>query len=246
LKFTNHQPFCFGQDLSFHVFTFIESLPGFCSIHKDIQPGCSSSSLESWHRNKSPITLPRDLVGFLQFNDGLSVRWKALNVHSEITVGSFNFNSLKDMIFLDDAPPIPRCSLNVEGDEGNIPSSAPTVHQRVALLIERHQKVGDVALVYDLDGEGNVLLGHAGSFEPEVWFRDNRVASGAQGADLPSPWHYVARSFSCYYRLAIVHLGIIGWQFAFTPRGLAPLTVQWMRLYCPERLCLDMANRAQP
>jgi hypothetical protein len=29
-------------------------------------------------------------------------------------------------------------------------------------------------------------------------------------------------------------------------QGLAPLTVQWMRLYCPERLALDAAYRLTP
>ena len=58
-------------------------------------------------------------------------------------------------------------------------------------------------------------------------------------------WHYVAPSFSCYYRLLLVHLGILGWQNAYTPGGLSPLTVQWMRLYCPERLMYDAQHKAQ-
>ena len=36
-----------------------------------------------------------------------------------------------------------------------------------------------------------------------------------------------------------VHLGIVGWQYAYTEIGLDPLTRQWMRLYCAERLAND-------
>ena len=36
--------------------------------------------------------------------------------------------------------------------------------------------------------------------------------------------------------------GILGWQYIFTPQGLDALTTQWMRLYCPQRLMLDLQN----
>jgi hypothetical protein len=39
----------------------------------------------------------------------------------------------------------------------------------------------------------------------------------------------------------VVHLGIIGWQYAYTDIGLDNVTRQWMRLYCPERLAADDA-----
>jgi hypothetical protein len=179
-----------------------------------------------------------------------------LNVQTDIVVGSFRINNLNNIVVLDDAPPIHNAPSNVEGgylDSETFPS-ADAVHQRVAVLIERNPKVGDVALVYNMDVDGNVLAGPNGTCDPEVWFHDNRALQrqlgGGQGGSgggggPPCAWHYIARSFSCYYRLLLVHLGILGWQFAFTPRGLAPLTVQWMRLYCPERLSLDAANLPQ-
>ena len=39
----------------------------------------------------------------------------------------------------------------------------------------------------------------------------------------------------------VVHLGIVGWQYAYTDIGLDNVTRQWMRLYCPERLAADDA-----
>ncbi len=60
---------------------------------------------------------------------------------------------------------------------------------------------------------------------PEVWFQD--LACG---------WHYLAPSFTCYFRLAVAHLGVRGWQGCYAPCGADPVARQWMRLYCPERL----------
>jgi hypothetical protein len=37
----------------------------------------------------------------------------------------------------------------------------------------------------------------------------------------------------------VVHLGIYGWQSAFTPEGASPATQQWMRMFCKERLIVD-------
>ncbi|CAM9280137.1 unnamed protein product [Pylaiella littoralis] len=39
--------------------------------------------------------------------------------------------------------------------------------------------------------------------------------------------------------MMVVHLGVLGWQQAFTPVGLSPNTEQCMRLYCPDRLLFD-------
>ena len=78
-------------------------------------------------------------------------------------------------------------------------------------------------------------------------FRGEPNASGASPKasvwvqDLACKWHYVSPSFTHYFRLMVVHLGIIGWQYAYTDIGLDNVTRQWMRLYCPERLAADDA-----
>ena len=39
-----------------------------------------------------------------------------------------------------------------------------------------------------------------------------------------------------------VHLGVVGWQYCYTGAGCDPITRQWMRLYCPERLAANDEN----
>jgi tubulin polyglutamylase complex subunit 2 len=45
--------------------------------------------------------------------------------------------------------------------------------------------------------------------EPEVWFLD-------QSDD----WHFLAATFTEYYRMMLLHLGLPFWQYGFTPQGL--------------------------
>mmetsp|Transcript_32356 Transcript_32356/g.37974 ORF Transcript_32356/g.37974 Transcript_32356/m.37974 type:complete len:224 (+) Transcript_32356:84-755(+) len=204
------------EDLSFHLFSYLEALPGFRDLEKVIRSGTTVANVTSWHDKHAPFMLPDDLLGLLAFTDGLFFRWRALSLETEIVVGSFCMNKLSDIIRLDDSPHATTEDIDLGLTRTNT----------AAFLIERNIKVGDVALVYSLD-EKNCPRGG-----PEVWFRDRY-----------GQWHYIASSFSCYYRLLLVHLGILGWQYAFTPNGLAPLTVQWMRLYCPERLMYDSQQR---
>lgn len=39
-------------------------------------------------------------------------------------------------------------------------------------------------------------------------------------------WHFLADSFTSYFRMMLVHLGVLGWQQAFSPVGLSPSTEQ--------------------
>ena len=41
----------------------------------------------------------------------------------------------------------------------------------------------------------------------------------------------------------IMHLGIPGWQYAFTKAGMDPQTTQWFRFLAPERLAINNENR---
>ena len=112
--------------------------------------------------------------------------------------------------------PAPRTHANrAESDRRDAPRATPPYPQ-VALLFR---------------GEPNAS---GASPKASVWFQD-----------LACKWHYVSPSFTHYFRLMVVHLGIIGCQYAYTDIGLDNVTRQWMRLYCPERLAADDALFAE-
>lgn len=76
------------------------------------------------------------------------------------------------------------------------------------------------------------LLFRGGHSKPQIWFQD-----------LSCNWFFIANSFTDYFRLMIMHLGIPNWQYAFTKVGLDPQTMQWFRFLTPERLAIDIENR---
>jgi hypothetical protein len=55
-------------------------------------------------------------------------------------------------------------------------------------------------------------------------------------------WYFVAECFADYYRLLIMHLGLPHWHAVFTDAGLDPVSMQWARFVCPERLGLDLMH----
>lgn len=81
--------------------------------------------------------------------------------------------------------------------------------------------------------DGRLCLMYRNTFDkPQVWFQD-----------LSWQWYFIAQTFTDYFRLMIMHLGLPRWQYAFTQVGLDPQTLQWFRFLSPERLEIDMENR---
>jgi hypothetical protein len=67
----------------------------------------------------------------------------------------------------------------------------------------------------------------------EVWYLDDTKKC-----------YFVCSTFTQYLRLAILHLGIVGWQMVFSPHGLSMSTQQWMGMFCKERLCVYEQSRS--
>jgi hypothetical protein len=67
---------------------------------------------------------------------------------------------------------------------------------------------------FEIDSEaknGRLALIFRGNNKPQIWFQD-----------LSCNWFFIANTFTDYFRLMIMHLGIPGWQYAFTKVGLDP------------------------
>lgn len=70
---------------------------------------------------------------------------------------------------------------------------------------------------FALDSSGSdgrvAFIYFEGKKKPEVWFQD-----------LSCDWHFIANSFTDYFRLMIMHLGLPHWQYAYTDVGLDPIS----------------------
>jgi len=86
---------------------------------------------------------------------------------------------------------------------------------------------------FEIDSfDGRVVLFYRGdTANPQVWFQD-----------LSCTWHYIANSFTDYFRLMVTHLGLPRWHYIFTATGIDPAAKQWFRFLAPERLAADLAG----
>lgn len=86
---------------------------------------------------------------------------------------------------------------------------------------------------FDLDSScqsGKVALLYCqGNDNPQIWFQD-----------LSCKWYFLCKTFSDYFRLLVMHLGLPNWHYSFTEVGLDPASKHWFRLLSPERLAIDL------
>lgn len=91
---------------------------------------------------------------------------------------------------------------------------------------------GRTAFVLDASPStyGRVCLSYpeGDTTNPEIWFEA-----------LDCTWHFIAHSFTDYFRLLIMHLGLPGWCHIFTEHGLPPATAEWFAFLSPERYQID-------
>lgn len=102
-------------------------------------------------------------------------------------------------------------------------------------LGDESQEAADVR-AFDLDRtvkDGRLALVYRSSdSSPNVYFQD-----------LSCQWFFIANTFTDYFRLMTIHLGLPHWHYAFTEVGLDNASQQWFRFLYPERLEIDITSR---
>ena len=205
------------DDLAFHVVGFLESHSAACSIEVCDRPGVTQASLSSWEQKNRPFKLPEDYKGFLAVSNGVTVRWRLLFRGEEKPFGCMHVNRLEQV------RPVP------PSDLGNLALAGACISVN-AFDLDAECGEGRVALCYrNLTGEVASEDGTVPRWlhQPEVWYQD-----------MSSRWHFVAKSFTDYFRLLASHLGVPQWHYAFTDAGLGPAARQWLAFFCPDRLAI--------
>mmetsp|Transcript_14157 Transcript_14157/g.36676 ORF Transcript_14157/g.36676 Transcript_14157/m.36676 type:complete len:230 (-) Transcript_14157:94-783(-) len=204
------------------VRAFLENIEGVKRITFSERAGASASAISSWEHANHPAKLPEDLSAFLQLSDGMQLTWALDYMGEEMPLGCMHLNDIRKM---------QRVNI-IEADIGPMPSERITGAPRSGNAAQVSRERLPI-LAFDLDSQ--VMDGQLCLFfrppnyaEPQVWFRD-----------LSRKWHFVAHSFTDYFRLMIMHVGLARWQYAFTDVGLDPATKHWLRLFAPNRLALD-------
>ena len=204
--------------ISHSVISFLESHSGVTEIEFNERTGVVEAMINAWEEENSPYTLPNDIKSFLQISDGILLTWKIIMNNQIYPLGQMHINKLKDIRLLD----IDRFVLRKLGEE-------------VDSDLSEEEEPGNIK-AFDLDNkvkDGRLALLYKDSVsKPQIYFQD-----------LSGQWFFIANSFTDYFRLMVMHLGLPHWQYAFTEVGLDSSSQRWFRFLSPERLAIDIKSR---
>lgn len=191
-----------------------------------------------WERKNAPLKLPEDLKKFLALMNGFTLNWAVDIDERLVPIGDIRINKLEQIIRHPcvDATIAPSSVPFMEN------RSVPDPQRSSLFLLDSNCELGDIVFLYraPFQGESTTLKTDTDSgknnalSQPEVWLLDTN-----------GQLHYICASFTQYLRLAVVHLGVMGWQSTFTIDGLSETTQHWMNIFCKERLICDQYIRAE-
>jgi tubulin polyglutamylase complex subunit 2 len=227
--------------------------------------------IRAWETANHPHRLPDDFKSFIQVSDGLLLRWKIRWQDRDQPLGCLHLNRLRDVVpvRLDHSHGHRHSGKhghhNRDGDDDDNDSdedsgdddaatasvlSAKGARRFPAFDLDSTCAGGRVVFLYRGSGGGGGAGGGGGggggggegtssssllsssASGPQVWFQD-----------MSSRLFFIAKTFTDYFRLMVMHLGIPCWQYAFTDVGLDPICRQWFRFLSPERLAIDTDKR---
>ena len=207
------------NNMAFHVLSYLEKQDGVRDLEMITKDGVKQADIISWEKKNLPYKLSPDLSAFYSMFNGLYVKWSCAVGDSVLPVGEIRINSMEAFIRI----PIDGRFVTSELDHARV--TPPDPHTCAAFLLDSFCEYGQIIAVF----RPSVVVGE--NPEPEVWFQDLSVR-----------WHFISHTFKQYFRAMVLHLGIVGWQMAYTAEGLPLSTKQWMRVYCKERLCVNLHN----
>eukprot|EP00698_Gefionella_okellyi_P015453 TRINITY_DN435_c0_g1_i1.p1 TRINITY_DN435_c0_g1~~TRINITY_DN435_c0_g1_i1.p1 ORF type:complete len:310 (-),score=48.11 TRINITY_DN435_c0_g1_i1:7-936(-) len=206
------------DDISLSVTRFLENHQGVKNVQFFERTGVGLGDISRWERINAPFQLPDDYKSFLIIGDGLLLKWSMLYQDDLLPLGCMQLNQLDDVV------PIPTDDLSDSEDDAPVADGA---RKRVSSC-----------KAFDIDNtclDGRVcFLFNQGHSTPQIWFQD-----------LSCSWHFIANTFTDYFRLMVMHLGLPHWQYAFTDVGLDAVSQQWFRFLSPERLAIDIEHIKQ-
>ncbi|KAL1527702.1 hypothetical protein AB1Y20_009088 [Prymnesium parvum] len=195
------------EELARSVIDFLDAHPSISRVHFSETKPATQADITLWEENHPPVQLPDDLKSFFYLTDGLELCWDLWQNSSHLPLGSMHINSLSEL------QPVPEDVFF--NDLGTLDEDLPPALTASGLR------------AFDLDNtcdSGRVCI-FLGKGQPQVWFQDNSCS-----------WSFIASSFTDFFRLVVLNLGLPRWQHAYTEAGLDPAAKQWFKLLAPARL----------
>ncbi|XP_048487936.1 tubulin polyglutamylase complex subunit 2 isoform X2 [Plutella xylostella] len=177
---------------------------------------CDRVALSTWEQRHS-AALPEDLRNFYASTDGFQLTWHyKYSADDILPVGSIRVNSLNELCLSPSLKDIVDFSMTRPNT-----GPRPVLNTKSKVFeLDTCRTIGKVCLVYT-----------GGSWS--VWLATREGA-----------WGWLADSFTHYFRMALVHLGLPGWQAAFANLPLIPWAEQLFLLLAPHLLDKTDSERA--
>ncbi|CAG0878726.1 unnamed protein product [Darwinula stevensoni] len=196
-------------------------IPGVEGIQLQVQKPCDKLSITSWEQRYCCL-LPSDLRNFYLAHDGFELSWKWKPKQGEaFPLGLMKINSLSRLR---------RIRHNYYGQsemtEGSVYHDS-SLQQQISEMtgfsgrwkayeLDSCNGKGKVCLVYGQKGEDLKLPPPT---EAQIWFMD-----------VSYDWHYLASSFTHYFRMMLMNLGLPYWQYSYTSVG-QPVQAQFFAAF---------------
>ncbi|XP_078407463.1 tubulin polyglutamylase complex subunit 2 isoform X2 [Cetorhinus maximus] len=175
--------------------------------------------------SKNCCLLPEDLRNFYQMTDGFLMTWSIKFDGNNMQLGTMVINSISTLCrlgtssiySLPNAPTLDDLENDTDDEGKEEPLEKPHFNSQCRIFeLDCCNGNGKVCLVYK-NIQSGVVSSHA-----EIWFLDRALY-----------WHFLTDTFTAYYRLMLVHLGLPQWQYALTKYGISPQAKQWFNMYKP-------------
>jgi len=258
------------DSIAMNCITKLESYDEVASVDFAATEGALQHDVTAWEKRNMPYILPADLKSFYSIMNGFQLSYRVECGGKLIPVGGMSLNRLDAITRVPVEGYFPQLGADATLSTSSSSSPCPDLKTSAAFSIDSSLDIGDVVLLYrnhsssssgassslplpggpfsslstsfaslPLSPSSSSSKRHESSYgnpyeDPEVWFQD-----------ISARWHFVSPTFTHFLRVMVVHVGIYGWQLAFTPEGLPTTTQHWMGLFCKERLCVDLHRHQQ-
>ncbi|XP_014258846.1 tubulin polyglutamylase complex subunit 2-like isoform X2 [Cimex lectularius] len=192
-------------------------IPGVHDIKLEHREPCEKASVNAWEQRHSCI-MPFDLKNFYLSTDGFHMTWSYMIGGESVSIGTLQINPLAKLQRIAGLS-----SATVDSD------GYPTLLDLDLLIPKNHQEIPlfkSTCKIFCLDSCGNMatvcLVYVECKLNPSIWLLDRSLE-----------WHFLASSFTQYFRMMLVYHGLPEWQLKLTPMGLAPWAEQIVYSFMP-------------
>ncbi|XP_068621483.1 tubulin polyglutamylase complex subunit 2 [Battus philenor] len=202
----------FYENITLGVTRVLESDPRITNVVVERRLPCDRLAISNWEQRHSTV-LPEDLRNFYASSDGFQLTWNykysgKYSADEVLPVGSIRVNSLSELCL----SPALKDLLDFSLARQNA-GSRPLLNTKSKVFeLDTCRNIGKVCLI-STNGTWSIWL------------------ATREGA-----WGWLADSFTHYFRMGIVHLGLPGWQAAFSNLPLIPWAEQLFLLLAPHLL----------